>query len=270
LTVEHYLLNYNFPSLSPAAQKRLRRRLPPLLVILAVNLALALGPAHRGGPGVNRNQRRALADDTPELLRLSRAQGLATVSPGGPGLGMTAAAIANLPPPPPANLPLVKAGNLPPFPAESQPQRPSATPAPVQLPPPRLPDRASVALEAIRQLVRPASTATNPDRALGRDELAAIQRRQWWLSGGQEPVLQQLWQAGVSVSPPSLQSPSPLADLPAGVELRQLPAGAWERLGLVDPHGHSLVGRSAAVLIWRQGNQFWALRLPLGEALTNS
>jgi hypothetical protein len=271
LTVEHYLLNYNFPSLSPAASTWLRRRLPLLLVILAVNLALALGPAHRGGPGVNRNQRLALADDTPELLRLSRAQGLLTVSPGGPGLGMTAAAIANLPPPPPANLPLVKAGSLPPFPADSQPQRPSATPAPVQLPPPRLPDRASVALEAIRQLVRPAApTATNPDRALGRDELAAIQRRQWWLSGGQEPVLQQLWQAGVSVSPPSLQSPSPLADLPAGVELRQLPAGAWERLGLVDPHGHSLVGRSAAVLIWRQGNQFWALRLPLGEALTNS
>jgi hypothetical protein len=83
-------------------------------------------------------------------------------------------------------------------------------------------------------------------------------------------VLQQLWQAGVSVSPPSLQSPSPLVDLPAGVELRQLPAGAWERLGLVDPHGHSLVGRSAAVLIWRQGEKFWVLRLPLGEALTNS
>ena len=259
-------MNYNFPSLSPAASTWLRRRLPLLLVILAVNLALALGPAHRGGPGVNRNQRLALADDTPELLRLSRSQGLSTVSPGGPGLGMTAAAIANLPPPPPANLPLVKAGNLPPFPAESQPQRPSATPAPVQLPPPRLPDRASVALEAIRQLVRPASTATNPDRALGRDELAAIQRRQWWLSGGQEPVLQQLWQAGVSVSPP----PSPLADLPTGVELRQLPAGACERLGLIDPHGHSLVGRSAAVLIWRQGKQFWGLRLPLGEVLTNS
>ncbi len=82
--------------------------------------------------------------------------------------------------------------------------------------------------------------------------------------------MQQLWQAGVSVSPPSSPLPSPLADLPAGVELRQLPAEAWERLGLVDPHGHSLVGRSAAVLIWRHRGQFWVLRLPLGEALTNS
>ncbi len=260
-------MNYNFPSLPPAASTRLLRRLPLLLAILAVNLALALGPAHRGGPGVQRSQRLALADDTPELLRFSRAQGLATVSPGGPGLGMAAAAMANLPPPPPANLPLGKAGNWPPFPADGKPQGPTAPPAPVPLPPPGLPDRASVALEAIRQLVRPAApTATNPEKAVGRDELAAIQRRQWWLSGGQEPVLQQLWQGGVSVS----QSPSPLADLPAGVELRRLGAGAWEWLGLVDPHGHSLVGRSAAVLIWRQGNQFWALRLPLAEALTNS
>jgi hypothetical protein len=269
LNVETYRLNFNFPALPPALALGLRRRLPLLLLILAANLALALAPTDRGTPGVNRNQRLAITDDSPELLRFSRSQSLATVLPI-PNLSNLPGGLATLPPPP-TNLPLVKAGNLPPFPAESQPQRPSATPAPVQLPPPRLPDRASVALEAIRQLVRPAApTATNPDRALGRDELAAIQRRQWWLSGGQEPVLQQLWQGGVSVSPPSSQSPSPLADLPAGVELRQLPAGAWERLGLVDPHGHSLVGRSAAVLIWRQGGKFWVLRLPLGEALTNS
>ncbi|HBH72778.1 MAG TPA: hypothetical protein DDY43_04915 [Synechococcales bacterium UBA10510] len=243
-----------------------------LLLILAANLALALAPTDRGNPGANRNQRLAITDDSPELLRFSRSQSLAMVLPGG-NLANMPGGLATLPPPP-TNLPLVKAGNLP----EMSSAKGPSSQAPVgpgksggsaflmNLAPPGLPDRASVALEALRQLVGPATTGTDPDSGLGRDQLAAIQRRQWWLSSGQEPILQQLWQAGVSVSQP----PTPLADLPAAVELRRLPAGVTGRLGLPEPHGHSLVGRNTAVLLWRLGSEVWALRLPLGEALTKS
>ena len=238
-----------------------------LLLILAANLALALAPTDRGNPGVNRNQRLAITDDSPELLRFSRSQSLATVLPI-PNLSNLPGGLATLPPPP-TNLPLVKAGNLPEMPSPKQPGGPGKTGGSalsINLAPPGLPDRASVALEALRQLVRPATNGSDPDAALGRDQLAAIQRRQWWLSSGQEPALQQLWQAGVSVSQP----PAPLADLPAAVELRRLPAGVTGRLGLPEPHGHSLVGHNTAVLLWRLGGEVWALRLPLGEALTKS
>ena len=64
--------------------------------------------------------------------------------------------------------------------------------------------------------------------------------------------------------------PPPLVDLPVAVEPRRLPAGVTGRLGLSEPHGHSLVGRNAAVLLWRLGGEVWALRLPRGEALTKS
>ena len=265
--METYRLNFNFPSLPPALALGLRRRLPLLLLILAANLALALAPTDRGNPGVNRNQRLAITDDSPELLRFSRSQSLATVLPI-PNLSNLPGGLATLPPPP-TNLPLVKAGNLPEMPSPKQPGGPGKTGGSalsINLAPPGLPDRASVALEALRQLVRPATNGSDPDAALGRDQLAAIQRRQWWLSSGQEPALQQLWQAGVSVSQP----PAPLADLPAAVEPRRLPACVTGRLGLPEPHGHSLVGHNTAVLLWRLGGEVWALRLPLGEALTKS
>ena len=260
-------MNFNFPSLPPALALGIQRRLPLLLLILAGNLALALAPTDRGNPRVQRSQRLAITDDSPELLRFSRSQSLATGLPGG-NLGNLSASLANLPPPP-TNLPLVKAGNLPAISSSQAPGGPGKSGGSqllINLTPPGLPDRASVALEALRQLVGPAATGTDPDSALGRDQLAAIQRRQWWLSSGQEPALQQLWQEGISVSQP----PAPLADLPAAVESRRLPAGVTGRLGLPEPHGHSLVGRNNAVLLWRLGGEVWALRLPLGEALTKS
>jgi len=243
-----------------------------LLLILAGNLALALAPTDRGNPRIQRSQRLAITDDSPELLRFSRSQSLAAMQPSG--------YLANIPgglttlPPPPSNLPLVKPGNLsamssakgPNSKGFGHPGKTGGSALLINLAPPVLPDRASVAIEAIRQLVEPAATGTDPDSALGRDQLAAIQRRQWWLSIGQEQVLQQLWQAGISVSQP----PTTLADLPAAVEPRRLPAGMTERLGLSEPHGHSLVGRNAAVLLWRLGGEVWALRLPMGEALTKS
>jgi len=270
--VETYPLNFNFPSLPPALALDLPRRLPLLLVILAGNLALALAPTDRGNPRLNRSQRLAITDDSPELLRFSRSQSLASTPPSG--------YLANIPgglttlPPPPTNLPLVKAGNLsemsnakgPNSKGFGDPGKTGGSALLINLAPPGLPDRASVALEALRQLVGSATTGTDPDSALGRDQLAAIQRRQWWLSSGQEPLLQQLWQAGIGVSQP----PAPLADLPAAVEPRRLPAGLTGRLGLPEPHGHSLVGRNNAVLLWRLGGEVWALRLPLGEALTKS
>ncbi len=274
--METYPLNFNFPSLppslDPALALDLRRRLPLLLLILAGNLALALAPTDRGNPGVNRSQRLAITDDSPELLRLSRSQSLAAISPSG-YLANIPGGLATLPPPP-TNLPLVKAGNSsemssakgPNSKGFGDPGKTDGSALLINLAPAGLPDRASVALEALRQLMGPAATGTDPDSALGRDQLAAIQRRQWWLSSGQEPALQQLWQAGISVSQP----PAPLADLPAAVELRRLPAGATGRLGLPEPHGHSLVGRNNAVLLWRLGGEVWALRLPLGEALTKS
>jgi hypothetical protein len=272
LNVETYPLNFNFPSLPPALALDLRRRLPLLLLILAANLALALAPTDRGNPGVNRNQRLAITDDSPELLRFSRSQSLATVLPI-PNLSNQPGGLATLPPPP-TNLPLVKAGNMAEMPSPKGPNskgfgdpgKTGGSALLMNLAPPGLPDRASVALEALRQLVRPATTGSDPDSTLGRDQLAAIQRRQWWLSSGQEPALQQLWQAGISVSQP----PASLADLPAAVEPRRLPAGLTGRLGLPEPHGHSLVGHNNAVLLWRMGGEVWALRLPLGEALTKS
>ncbi len=265
-------MNFNFPSLPPALALGLRRRLPLLLLILAANLALALAPTDRGNPGVNRNQRLGITDDSPELLRFSRSQSLSTVLPGG-NLANMPAGLATLPPPP-TNLPLVKAGNLPEMSSAKGPSskgpgssgKTGGSALLMNLAPPDLPDRASVALEALRQLMGPDTNGTDTDSGLGRDQLAAIQRRQWWLSSGQEPVLQQLWQTGVRVSQP----PAPLADLPAAVEPRRLPAGVTGRLGLPEPHGHSLVGRSAAVLLWRLGGEVWALRLSLGEALTKS
>ena len=39
-------------------------------------------------------------------------------------------------------------------------------------------------------------------------------------------------------------------------------------LGTGDWHGHSLVARQAALLLWRQAGGLWLLRLPLPSAQT--
>ena len=101
-----------------------------------------------------------------------------------------------------------------------------------------------------------------------RDQLAGLQRRQWWLSAAQESLAQQLWQTGSPVTAlPDAQGP-----LPDDGELRRLGPGPLAALGSGDWHGHSLLSRQGALLIWRQVGDLWLLRLPWPrtETLTSS
>ena len=241
-------MNFSFLPPRPGVEPLhpgLRRLIPVAVLALAVHGAVALWPASRRVPAGAAGRVPQPGDDTPELLRLSR--GLAEPSRLAP------LPLAALPPPPPSSLPLA----LAPPPAVVASMSPAAV-----LPPPALPTRLSEAAAALRQLLSqapPAALAT-----ADREAISALQRRQWWLSGAQEAALQRIWQGGAVAE----NAPEALGKLAEDAELRRLPAEVVPVLGTGDWHGHSLVGRQVALLLWRQAGGLWLLRLPLPSAQT--
>lgn len=244
-------MNFSFPPQRPAAeaaQPWWRPLLPVALLAVAVHgLVLSWPAPRRSSAGIGSRVPQA-ADDTPQLLRLSRAAQPGPLSP---------APLDGLPPPPPSPLPLAPA-------APDVAGAVSTTG--LALPAPPLPARLEAAATALGQLQRqlPEANLSHADRG----SVVALQRRQWWLTAAQEGVLQRIWQAGVPVE----RAPEALGQLPEDGELRRLPAGAVPVLGAGDWHGHSLVGRQAALLLWRQAGSLWLLRLPLArpQTLTSS
>jgi hypothetical protein len=215
------------------------RLLPWALLALGVHAVLLLVPVSRQ-PGSGPAGRIALpADDTPELLRLSRAATPLTTIPD--------LAIAGLPPPPPPSL-MQGAADLP--------ATASRGPEHTALPMPPLPRSLEAATTAMGALVRlqPQAALIGPDR----DALVALQRRQWWLSAAQEPRLATLWKRAAVVEP----RPAALGKLPEGAELRRLADPSAAGLNQHDWHGHSLVGRQVALLLWREAGSLWLMKLP--------
>lgn len=238
-------MNFNFPPLCSAGEWR--RLLPMALLVLLGHGLLVLAPSPRRASPGSASRIPIPAEDTPELLRLSRA------AAGAEAARLAAVPLAALPPPPS----LLPKGEGP-------------APAPAALtagvPAPALPARLAEAAAALRtlQLRAPGPLVTAPER----DQMAALQRRQWWLSAAQESLVQQLWQK----SSPVTALPAALGPLPEGGELRRLDAGPLAVLGSGDWHGHSLLSRQGALLIWRQAGELWLLRLPWPrpETLTSS
>ena len=232
-------MNFSFP-FRPVVSERptLQRLLPLLLLAVGVNALLVLWSVQRPAAPARSGRVPAPADDTPELLRLSRAE----ESPA----RLSSVPFTALPPPPPALLPK---GSL-----AQAPVNPAPQPA---LPATSLPPRLAEAAPALRALLRQLPAAALPGS--DRDALVALQRRQWWLTAAQEPLAVALWQRAALVPAP----PEGLGRLPEDAELRRLPPGPVSGLGAGDWHGHSLVTRQAALLLWRQAEGLWLLRLPL-------
>ena len=239
-------MNFSFPPLPLAVERR--RLLPLALLVLLGHGVVVLAPSPRRPAPGSTSRIPIPADDTPELLRLSRAAAPVEAA------RLAAVPLGALPPPPPSLLPQGEG----PAPAVAAPT--------AGVPAPALPARLADAAAALRtlQLRAPGPLLAAPER----DQLAALQRRQWWLSVAQESLAQQLWQKGSPVT----DLPNTLGPLPEGGELRRLAAGPLAGLGSGDWHGHSLLSRQGALLIWRQGGDQWLLRLPWprSETLTSS
>jgi hypothetical protein len=88
----------------------------------------------------------------------------------------------------------------------------------------------------------------------------ALQRRQWWLSPRDAGLLQRAW----DLAEPA-EAPSDWNTLPAGTQLRRVPAQALGALTSGDPRGRSLVNREQITLLWGSGTQLWMLRLTLSD-----
>lgn len=245
-------LNFSFPPRRHGHEPggRQRQLLTLALLLLAVHGAvLLLAPAHRRPGATGAERIPAVADDTPQLLRLSRATGeparLATVPLG------------DLPPPPPSPLPIVGA-TAPQARQARQAPRPSPDARGPGLPPPALPSRLADAVAGLRSLQR-----ITPGQALTaaeRDLLVALQRRQVWLASAQDAQAERLWQRATAVTD---SLPAELDGLPEGADLRRLAADPPPELVAGDGHGQSLVGREATLLLWRQAGRLWLLRLPI-------
>ncbi len=233
-------MNFSFPFL-PADPERLplARCLPFVLLAFGVHAALVLGPSPQRQQPARASRLASPADDTPQLLRLSRAEEVP--------VPLSSGSFSALPPPPPALLP-------------KGPLAPAATPElQAALPLPPLPSRLSDAAAAFRSLLRqpPGLVPAAGDR----DTFVALQRRLWWLTAAQEPLVQALWQRATVI--PSI--PDGLGPLPDAAELRRWTAADLPGLGAGNWHGHGLLGRQGALLLWRQDGSVWLLRLPLPD-----
>jgi len=257
-----------------------RHRLLPALgaALLSQVVLIALlrpSPSSRTGRPTPSSQPNKPADDTPELLSLSRnlLQGSASANPG---LGQLLA----LPLPPPPEL----APTPPPPPPESTPKskpKPQVTSAPVPPPapskapqPPSSSSRPSAPKPAASAPL-PSDLPAQPAQALelakaiaaGRQTLpaegaspaqVALQRRQWWLSAQDSDQLQRAWdQAEVA------EAPDAWGALPAGVQLRRVERQALGPLAAGDARGRSLLSREQITLLWGSAAQLWLLRLPM-------
>lgn len=216
------------------------------------------------------------ADDTPELLRLSRNLLQSSTTPN-PAINQ----LLTLPLPPPPQLAPTPA----PPPARSQPapcpakdQAPPAPRASPATPQPSVQDAAARPAGSPRADPAAPPTADLPGQpgqaldlaraiALGLQSLpaqgaspaqVALQRRQWWLSGQDSAMLQRAWeQAEAAEAPESWNA------LPAGVQLRRLERQALGPLAGGEPSGRTLVDREQITLLWGAGARLWLLRLSL-------
>ena len=287
-------MSFNFPPLPAAAETRLRRLAPWLLLALGLHAGLALWP--RPQRPASRLARLTVADDTPRLLQLSRAQAAAA----GGSTALATVPIGLLPPPPPLGVAWSRdEGGAAPAAGENpggnrqaaagsrspgQSRRgagaaPQAGSGPLPLPT-GLPAQAATALAGALTLAGAPPAGAQPSE---REALVALQRRQLWLAANQERWLQQLWQRGERPGGSSTGSgtgPGGSAsgdegeaaaaappELPDGVELRRLPGSLAPTdlapLAGTDPHGTSLVGRRQLLLIWRHNGRLWLVRAGL-------
>jgi hypothetical protein len=237
-------LNFSFPFLRFSPERSTAVPAPWRhwwrLAALALGLhgLLVLGPEPPRPGGRPSSRLASPADDTPELLRLSGAADTPA--------RISSVPLTALPPPPPALLPK---GSL---------ASPAAAPAAeAGLPLPPLPSRLPEAVAALRTLLRqpPGAALAGGDREL----LVALQRRLFGLTAPQEPLAQALWQRAAVVPSP----PDGLGGLPEEAELRRWPGASLPGFGAGDWHGHGLLGRQAALLVWRQAGTLWLVRLPL-------
>lgn len=228
-----------------------------------------------GGPPPSGQQGKP-ADDTPELLRLSRNLLQSSATPK-PGLGELLA--LPLPPPPelsqsaepqfasPVPACATQAKTTKPRIAKAKPpQAPAAEPSPPKPPPS---PNATPAAPAAGDLPNQPGQALELARAIagGKQALAeggasptqvAIQRRQWWLTAQESSQLQRAWDQAETAA-----APDAWGALPAGVQLRRVDRESLGALAAGTPRGRSLVNRDQITLLWSSGPQLWLLRLPL-------
>jgi hypothetical protein len=255
---------------------RLRHPLLPALgaaLLCQAALISLLRPSQSSAspPPPARDQAQA-ADDTPELLRLSRTllQSAATPNP-------QLSKLLALPLPPPPELTQQQPAAPPPAPAAACPAGPkqaAKTPGPAPAAatsaakPPTPPPAASVPAAPGElpsqpgQALELAKTVAAGKQGLGKEGASptqvALQRRQWWLTAQEAGQLQRAWdQAAVE------EAPDDWAPLPAGAQLRRLERQSLGPLAGGDPRGRSLVHREQITLLWGSGPQLWLLRLPL-------
>ena len=242
--MDPFRLNFSFPFLRPVPDAAAPQHAPwrrwwfLAALALAVHAVWMLGAAPPRPAGRPLSRLASPADDTPELLRLNRAAGSPAALPTVP--------LTPLPPPPPALLP------------KGAPA-PLAVPGPVQpgLAPPPLPTRLPEAVAALRLVI-----AQAPGAAIAtgdRDAPVAMQRRLWWLTAAQEPLVLDLWQRAAAEPAP----PDGLGPLPDEIALRRSSPADRSGLGPGDWHGHTLLGRQAALLLWRQAGRWWLVRIPM-------
>ncbi|NDG74086.1 MAG: hypothetical protein EBX49_01855 [Synechococcaceae bacterium WB8_1B_136] len=249
-------MNFNF--LPPDRLQLVLRRPLPLALGVALGIhGLALLTLLRPPRPAEPRSSSRLAD-APQLLRLGRKlmaeeaalaraqrQPLALNLPG-------LAALDALPPPPPPDAagPQAAAPTARPRPAPAAAEgwRWSSADA-------DLPAQAAQALELAQAWI-PGSGSAPPTQDAAAQE---IRRRQLWLTPEQSAQLQRLWQGAQS-------TPAPFGSLPSGTGVRRVAEAslAGLGLGLGRAHGFSLVDKEALVLLWRDGQQLWMLRRPLG------
>ena len=258
----------------------------PLLPALGAALRCQAGligrlrPSHSSpGRTAPPGQQSKPADDTPELMRLTRNL---LQNPGAPSPGLGQLLSLPLPPPPELSEPPEPkpTSPAPPCPAQAKPNRPPAAKAktaqapaakpsaakspnpPKPTPPPKaapgageLPSQPGQALELARAIAggKQALAAEGASPAQ-----VALQRRQWWLTAQESSQLQRAWDQAETAAAPEAWSA-----LPAGAQLRRVDRESLGVLAAGDPRGRSLVNRDQITLLWASGPQWWLLSLPL-------
>jgi hypothetical protein len=235
----------------------------PLLPALAAALLcqaalLALLRPSPSGSGQPR-QTSQPADDTPELLRLSRGLLQAAAAPS-TGLSQ----LLTLPLPPPPQLAASPSAPASPVPVQAsaarpRPPQPPASAAPAAAAQVAVPPAGQLPSQPGQALAGAKAIASGP-QALPAEGASptqvALQRRQWWLSPQEANQLQQAWEQAEAA-----EAPDDWQTLPPAVQLRQAERRILGSLAAGDPRGRSLVSREQITLLWGSGPQLWMLRL---------
>jgi hypothetical protein len=246
-------------------------------LLFQAGLIALLRPSHSStGRTAPPGQQSKPADDTPELMRLTRNLLQNPASPG-PGLGQLLS--LPLPPPPELSEPPTPLPTSPasPCPAQAKPtkspaarartaQAPAAKPSAAKSPnPPKAAPAAPVAGELPTQpgqALELAKAIAGGKQALATEGASpgqvALQRRQWWLTAQESSQLQRAWDQAEAAA-----APEEWTALPAASQLRRVDRQALGPLAAGDPRGRSLLNREQITLLWTSGPHVWLLRLPL-------